>query len=390
MRSSLDGKVVYVGATSDFTGYGTAAREHAVALRSVGYDFKVYERNYTDCGAQDPRLEPITHQGSRTGRPLVGIYHLLPPYIHDTLSFLDATYRIGYVAWETDKLPKRFKEVLNQMDEFWCPCDQNVEVMKREFPNKPAYKIPHPVVYDIPENIKESTLDIAGIDDDTFLFLSLCHSQGRKNILAMMKAFNEAFTKDDNAALLLKTGSGPVVRLLNSDIQRLKSASKLPDQPLVLQVSKFIPEVHIQLLMMRANAYVSLSHAEGFGFGPARAMYLGKPTIVSGVPGHLEYCTTHNSFVVPAHQTPVYDEYMHFDARMKWHDVNILDAAEKMRACYDNPEIAAQRAKSAQKKMREQYSYDVIGNLMKDRLEEICASNPEPKDRPRMPIAEEL
>ena len=52
-------------------------------------------------------------------------------------------------------------------------------------------------------------------------------------------------------------------------------------------------------MIAEADCYVSLHHAEGFGYTMAEAMFYGVPVIASGYSGNLEYMTAENSFLVP-------------------------------------------------------------------------------------------
>ena len=51
-------------------------------------------------------------------------------------------------------------------------------------------------------------------------------------------------------------------------------------------------------LFMCADAYVSLHRSEGFGFGIAESMALGKPVIATAYSGNTDFATAANSFQV--------------------------------------------------------------------------------------------
>ena len=51
-------------------------------------------------------------------------------------------------------------------------------------------------------------------------------------------------------------------------------------------------------LFARADCYVSLHRAEGFGLTLAEAMALGKPVIATGFSGNTDFMTPANSYLV--------------------------------------------------------------------------------------------
>lgn len=362
MRNSND--ILYIGATHDQTGLGTAAREHCRALSQAGMDFSIWPRAFTSEPIATPELKK--HMVTRPPeQSKVCIYHLLPKYIGDIFNQVAADYRIAYVAWETDRLPDEDFQVLSNMHEFWVPCDQNKEVLEKTFPGRPVFKFPHPVNH-FPLDGHEFKMSSVG--PDTFMYLHVSHLQGRKNLSALLRAFWSAFTKEDDVVLVLKLGMAVKRADVVLEVRRLKAESKLTDLPETMIISQHLEAHELDILFNRADAYVSLSHAEAFGLEAARAMALGKPSILSAVPGHLEYANEDNALIVPTFKTPVYDPYPSFNARMNWWDVDMGAAINAFRICRE--ENQEKRCDLARKTM-EYYNYERIGGMMKERLEEV-------------------
>jgi len=356
--------VLYVGPVGDPSGYGTASREHCLALAATGFDFSIHPKHFTEFFSYPQVFSDrlVESWKSQQDIPVV-IYHTIPDDWHDLVQKFRAKYRIGYFAWETDTVPAEWVDAINLMDEIWIPCDANEIALSKIYQGN-ILKIPHPVVFDIPQ-AKE--ISVRGVDPDTFVFTSISHYQGRKNFGGLIAAFCSEFTDQDNVVLILKVGSH--TNIFQEEMQRTIARLRVPNPPAIKVIQDFLSQRQLEGLYLRTNTYISLSHAEGFGFGPARAMYLGKPVIASAVPGHLEYCTKKNSFLVPANETPCLDFYAKFNGRMSWHEPDLGIAKKQMRKVFSDPQERNKRAALGQKEIRQHFSYEIIGQKMKSRLE---------------------
>ena len=67
-------------------------------------------------------------------------------------------------------------------------------------------------------------------------------------------------------------------------------------------------------LFARADCYVSLHRAEGFGLTLAESMALGKPVIATGFSGNTDFMTPANSYLVDWALTEVGPDAEHYPA----------------------------------------------------------------------------
>ena len=63
-------------------------------------------------------------------------------------------------------------------------------------------------------------------------------------------------------------------------------------------IDRYLDPLDNSSLIALCDCYVSLHRAEGFGLGPAEAMWLGKPVIATGYSGNLDFMTPTNSLLV--------------------------------------------------------------------------------------------
>ena len=95
-------------------------------------------------------------------------------------------------------------------------------------------------------------------------------------------------------------------------------------------------------LLATCDCYVSLHRSEGFGYGPADAMGLGKPVITTAYSGVTDFCTSETALPIDyvLDQVPQ-GAYPYMDAARQyyWASPDIDAAAFQMRRLYENPEI---------------------------------------------------
>jgi hypothetical protein len=121
------------------------------------------------------------------------------------------------------------------------------------------------------------------------------------------------------------------------------------------------------------DCYVSLHRAEGFGFGPAEAMCLGKPVIATGYSGNLDFMTPENSLLVDYRLVPIGAGADPYPADARWAEPDVAHAASLMRGLFDDPERARRLGATAAADIRRTHSPSAAGQIMRRRLETIRA-----------------
>ena len=96
-------------------------------------------------------------------------------------------------------------------------------------------------------------------------------------------------------------------------------------------IDRFLPVAEKNALLARADAYVSLHRAEGFGLSLAEAMLLGKPAIATGYSGNLQFMTPANSWLVGYELTPVGEGVEIYPPDALWAEPDLDHAAALMR-----------------------------------------------------------
>ena len=134
-----------------------------------------------------------------------------------------------------------------------------------------------------------------GLGDDCFIFLfmfDMASIMERKNPLALIAAFAQAFRGNKKVQLVLKTSRGDSDPAL---IHQLHVAGTTIGARVI---DKMMSREDSYALMQASDCYVSLHRSEGFGLTMAEAMLMGKPVIATGYSGNLDFMDSHNSLLV--------------------------------------------------------------------------------------------
>jgi glycosyltransferase involved in cell wall biosynthesis len=125
-------------------------------------------------------------------------------------------------------------------------------------------------------------------------------------------------------------------------------------------------------LIRCCDYYLSLHRSEGFGRGPAEAMFFAKPVVATGWSGNMEYMNAEVSFPVGYRLVPVGDgEYLEGEDQM-WAEADVGEATAALVRLVDDPALGAEVGARAQAHMRRNFSNRVLGRRYRDRFAEIA------------------
>ncbi len=195
----------------------------------------------------------------------------------------------------------------------------------------------------------------------------------RKNPLAVVRAFQAAFHKEDReVALIIKTWNRSRVSDAYQVSVWLAIDDLVRDDPRVRIIDETFTYEQILSLKLACDCYVSLHRAEGFGFGMLEAMQLGRPVIATAYSGNMDFCTPENSYLVDYDLVPVaHDEYPAVERGSVWADPNLASAAAAMRQAVSNRDEAKERGLRAAQFVRSNFSIQAIADRYGRRLNEI-------------------
>ena len=335
------------GYWSGQTGIGEFVRGTAMSLRRCGFDdFVVVDR-----------LSGRMHRADGTPLPPGTALRVQRNVVHMNAETaledwawmrhmgVQAERTVGWWAWELEALPSRWRSSYSYYDEVWGISRFTTAAVTQ--PGlRPARTVPQPI--HLPDGFAPAPRASHGLRDGetVFLFMFDPHSfVARKNPEGVVRAFAAAFPAgDEPVRLVVKTHHG-------ADFPEVMAALRaLSADPRVEVRDEYTSRDAVLGLVAAADAFVSLHRAEGFGRGPAEAMLLGKPVILTDYSGTQDFADAGVALLVPHRLVPVApDEYIGVEGQ-RWAEPDVAAAAAHMRWVLDNP--AEARALGARARAR--------------------------------------
>ncbi|MCR5373459.1 MAG: glycosyltransferase family 4 protein [Solobacterium sp.] len=334
------------------TGLGESFRGMIKSMDAAGLPYQVMDFDHMPPNAEPYGINVIFCNG----------YDCMSAVERIPIQLWLSRYNIGHWVWELETIPVSWYKYLDLFDEFWTPSSFSAEALRR-ITDKPVIVVP-----DIPDVDREKVYsrEDFGIPRDRFVFLTMYDSNSlytRKNPMAAIKAFRNAFGEDRNGPLL-------IVKVTHSREPELAMLKDLAGDANVRFLLQEQTRDEVLSLIDCTDVYVSLHRAEGFGLVPAEAMKLGKPVIATGWSGNTDYMNEANACPVVYTLIPVEDSYRYFQEG-RWAEADTAQAAVYMKRLYTDPVYYRSIAESAKASMETGFSYASCGAVIKERYQSL-------------------
>lgn len=346
---------MYMGAT----GYSISAQEYVLAMHWSDPDLNIkidYMNVPTGSGVSDKRkqlFESFHRKPVKKGH--TNIYHCVPMRYRRPKG---AARHVGVCVYETIDPPVEWVSKMNEMDVIITPSTFNKHVYLASGLKKPIEVVPH--CFD--PNMFNGSVRPRGRFSQ-FTFVSIGTFKKRKNFEPLIKGFYEAFSASDNVCLLIKTDKPADLRHLVARTKKMGPWRSKETAPIYAEDGKECIFEEIPRIMKKADAYISTSMGEGFGYGGLHAMALGIPVITTKFGGCLEYalpelCT----YLEPEKYEKVetMDGVLQFQGRI-WPVLSTQEISKKLRYVLGNQRIVTEKAKLAYEFAHKNFTYASIG-----------------------------
>lgn len=283
-----------------------------------------------------------------------------PEMIARFASICEDAHIIGFYLWETDTPPETHLLGCNAVDEIWAPSGFVADGY-RKITATPITNIKKGLEHP-PSRVFSPFLERFRRSPSELIFLSLAEfgsSIVRKNPLSVVKAFQQAFAdSDDEVRLLLKMREIDPAHWSNFDGYWEEVEERITGDSRIEIVEGNLTDAEYWSLIDSSDVFVALHRAEGFGYGIADAMMLGKPVIVSDYSGTQDFCDADNSFLVDVDVTPTPPEQMRSKSYVgHWASPRVDQAATAMRAIVADHDAAKARALKGQARIFADYDF---------------------------------
>lgn len=282
-------------------------------------------------------------------------------------NFLENTYSIFYLNWESESFPLRYAFNISFFDEVWVATNYCREIISK-YVDVPVQVIQYPI---LEHKDNATSIDTENFYDKSkfnFLFLFDYNSSfERKNPIGLINAFKTAFEADDKKVMLTiktsKTNSYKFEReLLFNSIEGYNN---------IRIVENTFSNSDLNFIIENCDSYISLHRSEGFGLTMAEAMSYKKPVIATAYSGNLEFMNEQNSFLVDFDKKVLENNTVHYEKGTIWSEPNINNAAELIKKVFSNTIEVQNIALNGYQDIHDKFSVNKIGKLIENRMLKI-------------------
>lgn len=269
---------------------------------------------------------------------------------------------IGHSVWETDELPQRWRVDMDVADEFWVPTEWNRRAFSAAF-DRPVHVVPHVATTQVAEPMP---LDVP---DDVFVVAAVSAWDWRKRPDRTIEAFARAFREDDPVLLVVKTTPFPIAWPERPRVATVGHVAELLRRhpghgPVHLDTGDWT-DGQLLGLLERADCFLSLTGAEGWGLGAFDAACRGTPVLITGHGGQLEWLGADHPGLLPfAMVDAVHPDTTLFEPGMRWAEADLDAAVDQLRALQAGG-LPALRVTTARlvRELPERYAAERVGAL---------------------------
>ena len=292
---------------------------------------------------------------------------------HEGVAMISKAHKIGYWAWELEKVPTSWSRAASALQEIWVPSEF-VRCALEKSVSIPVYKVPTPIRP--PQPSRPYTRAEFGLDDKDFVFLfTFAYGSiiARKNPWAVVRAFRAAFPENvgqfASAKLVIKSVQSELF-----DHEKASLHSLAAGDARIVFMDRFMSRDEVMGLQVSTDCYVSLHRSEGFGLGMAECMAIGKPVIGTSYSANLDFMNECNSLLVDYSLIAVKPGEYPDTQDQVWADADVDSAARHMRHVFEDASLRKNLGDAAQTFMREHYSPAAVGTILRSHLDRLNAT----------------
>lgn len=406
--------LVFCGPVTTRSGYGEHARDLLQSLMETDkYNIRVIPINWGDTPMNALDMTNELHQkissmlitSQLTEQPDIWVQVTVPNEFNPI-----GKYNIGITAGiETNICSPEWIDGCNRMNLIIVPSKHAKDVFQRteydridkntgQSAGKLQINVPIEVLHEgvrMDSFGKDLPMDTAFSDKITnlvkedFALLFVGHwlrgdvGQDRKDVSGMLITFIKTFANQKDApALILKCSSGTFsISDKSHTLNKIKmireiAAIPLEQQPKIYLIHGELSESELNTLYNhpKVKGMVSFTKGEGYGRPIAEFITSGKPVIVSGWSGHVDFTnpafqTYLDGELTQVHPSSVWDGVINKDAA--WFTVNYQKAAEKLRDFKKNYSKYLSNSKQGLPQFKKKWSYEA----MHERFESLMDAN---------------
>lgn len=334
----------------------------------------------------DPALRDLPAILARTAAPRdygIVVAHLVPEYLEACLE--PGKRNVAYCTWESDRIPAHWPAILNRFDAVLVPSTFNAEVFRAGGVTVPVHVVPHIRRHahdDVTPAQRAAMRAQLGIGADHHVFYTIGAWMLRKDLPRLVEAFLAEFSPDEPAALCIKTSTRPVHFPLPHE--QGKTSLQLVQETMAACAARLgrarLPTVGvlagdgidgawIDCLHQVGDTYVSLARAEGWGMGAFDAAALGRPVVMTGWSGQLDFLGRDHPGLVGGALAPIDWPGTSYGPDHRWAIADVADARAKMRYRFEHRDRPDPHARGLSETIANRYAEGAVMRLFRRALD---------------------
>lgn len=404
-------QLVFCGPVTTVSGYGSHARDIVLSLIEMDkFDVKIFPINWgeTPMNALDesnPDHKAINERLLKTPistPPDIWVQCTIPTEFNPI-----GKYNIGITAGiETDICSPEWIDGCNRMNVVLVPSkhakhvfmnttyekkdkqtNSTLDVLKVNVPVEVLHEGVRTDIYNKNNLLQTTVCDKLDTIKEDFAFLFVGHwlkgdfGEDRKDLSGLIYTFLQTFADVENPpALILKTSPGTFSITGRSHIidkietiKKMINKNNLPNV-YVLYGDLTDSEMNTLYNHPKVKSFISFTKGEGYGRPIAEFMTTGKPIIVSGWSGHLDFVDGSKHHLLKGKMTKVHSSAIWntiINEGSSWFTVDYKHAEETMKKVYNSYNKSLITSKLSINDVKTKWSY----TAMKERFEKYLESN---------------
>lgn len=267
-------------------GYGVAATNIVVALHQKGIPVSLFPIGNVQCDKKNAPFIQASIENAKSydkTAPCLRIYHQF-----SLSEFVGKGPHIGFPIFELDTFTDQEIHQIESCDDIFVCSKWAADVVKSNTRQEKIGVVNLGVDREIFTPKKSTRKDI--------IFVNMGKWEIRKGHDILYKAFEEAFTPDDNVQLWMVNHNPFYSKEENEAWANLYLNSKMGHRVKVFPYQS--TQHQIADIMREADCGIFPSRAEGWNLEALELMACGKPSIITNYSAHTEFCTPENSYLV--------------------------------------------------------------------------------------------
>ena len=293
-----------------------------------------------------------------------------PPSFEETVS----KHLVCVQPWDFNTMPKNWYSLLkDKVNEVWAYSKYTKEFcIHSEIPENKIKVIP----LGVDETIYHSDVKPFKLENNSsFRFLFIFRPSEHETLDALIKAFKQEFSADDDISLIVKKIDADIINRGISNDKSIIDEAADPSNPNVLFLNQHLSEQEMAGLFKSCDCLVYPHIGDGFVLPIIESMACGTPAIIPNFGAAQEFCDKDTSFIFNLKEETLNQIEMTNTDNPWWLKIDSSELQKIMRFVYENQAEVKKRGKKASEKILSTATWKQTANAIVNNVKELVQKN---------------